>query len=168
MRRNPAASLPMLRLLALLLAAGLPPAAWAQGTIMQAPAPPEPTLSSGAAAAAPAPTPAGPQINAAIQFDKSERWIIPKYFQDIRDRQRRASRYKVYPRDLPAGLSQAPEPGEILPPAVLAKMEPLPKPLILELPRARPDTSRYIAGKDVLLVQRSSGKVLDVLSGIVH
>src|SRR3546814_5066813 len=72
------------------------------------------------------------------------------------------------PRDLPAGLTQAPAPGDILPPAILAEMTPLPKPLIRELPRVRPDTSRYIAGRDVLLVQRSSGKVLDVLSGIVH
>ncbi|WP_379725099.1 hypothetical protein [Ferrovibrio xuzhouensis] len=134
--------------------------------MMQAPVPPSPPLSSGNTTAAPAL--AGPQINAALQFDRSERWLIPQYFQSIRDRQRRASRYKIYPRDLPAGLTQAPATGDILPPAILAEMTPLPKPLIRELPRVRPDTSRYIAGRDVLLVQRSSGKVLDVLSGIVH
>lgn len=168
MRRPPAARLPALRLLALLLAAGLAPAAWAQGAMMQAPPPPGTPLTSGAATVAPAPAPASAPLNAALQFDQSERWLIPNYFQGIRDRQRRASRYKVYPRDLPAGLKQQPAAGDILPPAVLAEMEPLPKPLVRELPRARPDTRRYIAGKDVILVQPSSGKVLDVLRGVLH
>src|SRR3546814_20112303 len=96
--------------------------------MMQAPPPRNPPLPSGNTAAAPAP--AGPQINAALQFDRSERWLIPNYFQNIRDRQRRASRYKIYPRDLPAGLTQAPAPGDLLPPAILRELKPLPQPSI--------------------------------------
>lgn len=150
---------------------GLAPALWtasacAAGTMMQAPAPPAITLPT--EQPTPDTTSTQPLINPAIQFNRTERWLIPDYFIRIRDRQRRATRYKSYPRDLPAGLEKRPAIGEILQPAILATMEPLPKPLLLELPAPRPDTRRYIAGQDVLLVQPSSGKVLDILNGVLH
>lgn len=153
-----------------LLALPAPSALAQTGTMMQAPA--APTLSvptqrsDGIATANPHIT--SQLVDPTVQFDNSERWIIPRYFEHVRERQRRAARFRNYPRDLPAGLTAPPSTGDVLPATVLAGMEPLPKPLTRELPAPRPDTRRYIAGKDVVLVRASSGKVLDVLSGVLR
>jgi hypothetical protein len=153
-------------LAAVLLGGLAAPGARAQGTMMQAPAPqalPQSREPDTVLPAAPA-----RQFDPAVEFISSERWIIPDYFRKVRERQRRAARYKTYPRALPDGLSAAPARGDILPTAIIAQMDPLPRTLLRELPAARPDTRRYVAGRDVLLVQASSGKVLDILPNVVH
>jgi len=104
----------------------------------------------------------------ATQFNRTERWLIPSYFQKLRDKQRRAARSKVYQRILPAGLENPPVAGDVLSASVLANLHRLPGPLVRDLPARRPDTQRYVAGKDILLVQPSTGKVLDVIAGVIH
>lgn len=104
----------------------------------------------------------------ATQFNSTERWLIPRYFELLRDRQRRAGRSKIYARALPAGLTVMPGIGDTLPATVMAQMEPLPGPLLRELPPRRPDTQRYVAGQNVLLIQLSSGRVLDTLDRVIY
>ncbi len=107
-------------------------------------------------------------IDERIAFNHAERWLIPYYFDDVRIKQRRAARDKTQPRALPAGLTVAPAKGDLLQPAVMAELRRLPSPLIRQLPKERPDTTRLIAGKDVLMLRRSTGEVLDVLGNAIR
>ena len=75
---------------------------------------------------------------------------------------------KVYERALPAGLTEPPAKGDILPASVIADMRPLPGPLVRELPPARPDTERLVVGTDIILLRPSSGEVLDVLDRVIQ
>ncbi len=150
----------------ILQAAGLS-AAWAQSAFpgLQTPPPPPPPQDTPVVMAAPAPL---PPVDESVAFNHAERWIIPDYFGRVRERQLRASRSKKYARDLPAGLTKPPAKGDQLSPAVVAELRRLPEPLLRELPPARPDTLRRIAGQDVLMLRRATGEVLDILSGVIH
>lgn len=157
----------MQRRLAILLAAlagfALPAAAQSSFPGMEtAPPPAEPQSTMTAAPAAPL-----PPIDDRVAFNHPERWIIRHYFARVREDQLRASRSKVYERALPAGLTEPPAKGDILPASVIADMRPLPGPLVRELPPARPDTLRRIAGKNVLMLRASTGEVLDLLDNVV-
>lgn len=167
----------MRRQLILLTAIGLaaamtPPAgtsaAWAQSAFpgLQTP-PPPPPQDNPLPAAASAPAPLAP-IDETVAFNHAERWIIPDYFGSVRELQLRASRSKKYERDLPPGLTQPPAKGDHLSAEAIAGMRMLPGPLLRQLPPARPDTLRRIAGQDVLMLRRSTGEVLDVLRGVIH
>lgn len=108
-----------------------------------------------------------PPIDDSVAFNHAERWIIRDYFGRVREQQLRASRSKRYDRDLPAGLKQPPAKGDQLPAATIAEMRSLPGPLLRQLPPARPDTMRRIAGKDVLMLRASTGEVLDILNEMI-
>lgn len=102
-----------------------------------------------------------------VAFNPPEQWLIPRYFQKVREQQKRAARSKRYDRALPAGLTRDPAKGDHLSPAVLAELSRLPGPLLRELPPARPGTDRVIVGKNVLMVATTDGQVLDILPGIL-
>jgi hypothetical protein len=102
-----------------------------------------------------------------IAFNAAETWMIPHYFDQVRDKQKRAARSKKYPRDLPEGIASDPAKGDLLPLPVLARLERLPAPLLRDLPPNRPDTDRVVVGKNVLMVRRSTGEVLDILPNIL-
>lgn len=106
-------------------------------------------------------------IDDRVAFNASERWIIPTFYERVRDKQRRAARSKKYERVLPAGLSRDPAKGDLLPMAILARLDRLPGPLLRELPPARPDTDRVMVGKNILMVSTATGEVLDILPGIL-
>ena len=106
-------------------------------------------------------------IDDRIAFNTSERWIIPTFYQQVREKQKRAARSKKYDRVLPAGLSRAPAQGDLLPLTVLAGLDRLPGPLLRDLPPARPNTDRVLVGKDVVMVNTATGEVLDILPGIL-
>lgn len=110
--------------------------------------------------------PAAETIDPAIQFNTTERWLIPYYFDKIRERQTRANRSNVYDRALPAGIEKQPGIGDRLPLAVLPDLRRLPGPLQRDLPPRRPDTERYIIAQDIVLVRPSSGEVLDIIGGV--
>ncbi|HEX6958679.1 MAG TPA: hypothetical protein VF194_11900 [Ferrovibrio sp.] len=145
------------------LTAGLLAAPPARAQVMQAPAPrtPEPIpVNPPPAAEAP--------INEAIAFNRTERWLIPFYFDKEYGNRRHAARGKRNTRAAPASFEKAPEIGDVLTAAQIADLPRLPGPLVRDLPPRRPDTQRYVAGPDVLLVQQSTGKVLDKLGGVVR
>ncbi len=112
---------------------------------------------------------AAPQaVDERIAFNSSERWIIPTFYERVREKQRRAARSKKYERALPAGIPAAPARGDRLPVTVLASLDRLPGPLLRELPPARPNTDRVMVGKDILMVSTATGEVLDVLPNILY
>lgn len=103
-----------------------------------------------------------------LAFNAAESWLIPHYFEQVREKQKRAARSKKYERALPEGIRTDPAKGELLPLTVLARLDRLPGPLQRELPPNRPDTDRVVVGKNVLMVRRSTGEVLDILPNILH
>ncbi len=112
---------------------------------------------------------AAPQaVDERVAFNSSERWIIPTFYERVREKQRRAGRSKKYDRALPAGIAAAPAKGDLLPMTVLATLDRLPGPLLRNLPPARPQTDRVMVGKDILMVSTSTGEVLDVLPNILY
>ncbi|MFN4276216.1 MAG: hypothetical protein ACK4FJ_07930 [Ferrovibrio sp.] len=133
-----------------------------------APPPPAPTLPPAFS------TPQGPaaqpavEIDDRIAFNSTERWLIPDYFQRVREKQSRASRAAKFQRGLPEGIAKAPRKGDLLPANVVASLHRLPGPLLRELPPARPDTERLVVGIDIILLRRSSGEVLDVLGSVIE
>ena len=82
-----------------------------------------------------------------VAFNTAEGWIIPQYFALVREKQKRASRSKEYPRALPEGIAAAPAKGDLLPQGILARLDRLPGPLLRELPPRRPDTDRVVVGQ---------------------
>ena len=68
--------------------------------------------------------------------------------------------------ELPKGLAQHLERHGTLPPG-LAKRN-LPDDLDARLPRLGPDQERIIVDNDVLLVLRTTGRILDIIKDIVH
>lgn len=103
-----------------------------------------------------------------IAFNNSERWLIPTFYERVREKQKRAARNKKYDRVLPAGITADPAKGDMLPMTVLSTLDRLPGPLLRELPPARPGTDRVLVGKNILMVSTASGEVLDILPGILH
>jgi hypothetical protein len=108
-----------------------------------------------------------PVIDDRIAFNSAERWIIPTFYERVRDRQKRAARSKKYERALPAGITADPAKGELLPMPLLARLDRLPGPLLRNLPPNRPETDRVLVGKNVLMVSTATGEVLDILPNIL-
>ncbi len=129
---------------------------------------PPPALPVEAAPQTPLITAPRQAVDERIAFNSSERWIIPTFYDRVREKQRRAARNKKYERILPAGIAAAPARGDRLPVTVLASLDRLPGPLLRELPPARPNTDRIMVGKDILMVSTSTGEVLDVLPNILY
>lgn len=160
MRRAP---LSMLALLAALLPASV---AQAQLTGPGLAPPPAPAFNTAPQPAAIVAVPQQP-IDDRVAFNSSERWIIPTFYQRVRDKQQRAARSKRYERTLPAGLNAPPAKGDLLPMTLLASLDRLPGPLLRDLPPARPGTDRVMVGKDILMVNTATGEVLDVLDNVL-
>lgn len=132
-----------------------------------APPPPPPSTSMQVQPFAPA-VPQAARIDERTAFNSAERWLIPYYFQRVRDKQTRASRAEKFQRRLPAGIAKAPGKGDVLPANVVAGLPRLPGPLLRDLPPARPDTERLVVGTDIILLRPSSGEVLDVLDKVIQ
>lgn len=133
-----------------------------------APPPPAPTLPPAFSASQGPVAQRAAQIDDRIAFNSTERWLIPNYFQRVREKQTRASRAEKFRRGLPEGIAKAPVKGDVLPANVVAGLHRLPGPLLRELPPARPDTERLVVGTDIILLRPSSGEVLDVLGKVIE
>ena len=107
-------------------------------------------------------------IDDRVAFNSAERWIIPTFYERVREKQKRAARSKKYERVLPAGLSADPAKGDLLPVTLLATLDRLPGPLLRDLPPHRPNTDRVVVGKNVLMVSTATGEVLDILPNILY
>lgn len=146
--------------------------------VMASPASAQSALRGPGLAPAPAESPLLPQpvpvatprapIDDRIAFNTAETWRIAHYFTQVREKQKRSSRSKKFPRALPEGITTDPAKGDRLPLDVLARLDRLPGPLLRELPPRRPDTDRVVVGKNVLMVRSSTGEVLDILPDILH
>jgi hypothetical protein len=108
------------------------------------------------------------KVDDRIAFNSAERWIIPTYFNRVREKQKRASRSKKYERLLPDGITAYPAKGDLLPLGLVAGLDRLPGPLVRDLPPNRPNTDRVVVGKDVLMVSTATGEVLDILSNVLY
>jgi hypothetical protein len=154
-----------------LLAAGLAALLAASTAQAQMPGPnlaPPPLLPSDTQPQAAIFTAAPQAVDERVAFNSSERWIIPTFYERVREKQRRAARNKKYERTLPAGITAVPAKGDLLPMTVLARLDRLPGALLRSLPPARPQTDRVMVGKDILMVSTSTGEVLDVLPNILY
>lgn len=99
-------------------------------------------------------------------FAGPDQWIIPRYYQRLRDDQHRAkTSRKNMQRGLPAGLTQQPAKGERLPMGFVR--EPLPTALLRDLPALPNGIERLVIAQDVVLL-RGDGLVLDILPNIVR
>lgn len=107
-------------------------------------------------------------IDDRVAFNTTERWIIPTFYERVREKQHRAARSKKYERVLPAGITADPARGDLLPVTLIATLNRLPGPLLRDLPPNRPDTDRVVVGKNVLMVNTATGEVLDILPNILH
>lgn len=105
-------------------------------------------------------------VNMITGFAGPDQWIIPRYFERLREDQIRAkaSRKKMT-RALPAGVTKRPAKGDILPGNF--DRQPLPTALIRDLPRLPKGLDRVILAQDIALV-RSDGLVLDVITDVVQ
>lgn len=154
-----------------LIIAGISAALVASAAQAQMPGPnlaPPPAVNPNSPASTPVFTATTQVIDERIAFNASERWIIPTFFERVRDKQKRAARSKTYDRDLPAGIKANPAKGDLLPMTVLATLDRLPGPLLRELPPNRPNTDRVVVGKNVLMVSTATGEVLDILPNILY
>lgn len=132
-------------------------------------APPPPALPAAPVASPlPANAPAVAGIDERIAFNSTERWLIPHYFQRVREQQRRAARAKKFQRALPDGVATPPQKGDMLPLGVVASLHRLPAPLARDLPPERPDTNRLVVGTDIVMLRSSTGEVLDVLNRVIE
>lgn len=129
---------------------------------------PPPTLPDYAQPQTPLITAPRVAVDDRVAFSSSERWMIPTFYERVRERQHRAARSKKYDRVLPAGISADPTRGDRLPITVLATLDRLPGQLLRDLPPARPETDRVLVGKNVLMVNTTSGEVLDILPNVLH
>lgn len=99
-------------------------------------------------------------------FVAPDRWIIRDYFvRRQKDRLLSKEDRRRSTRALPVGLSTQPRAGDILP---AFERNPLPQPLLRDLPRLPPGVERVVIGHDVILLRIRSGEVIDVLADILR
>jgi len=99
-------------------------------------------------------------------FVAPDRWIIRDYFvRRQKDRLLSKEDRRRSTRALPVGLSGQPKAGDILP---AFERNPLPQPLLRDLPRLPPGVERVVIGHDVILLRTGSGQVIDVLPDILR
>ncbi|MEL3889064.1 hypothetical protein V6B08_02260 [Ferrovibrio sp. MS7] len=107
-----------------------------------------------------------PNPLAVTGFAGPDQWIIPRYFERLREDQIRAkASRKNMARELPPGLSKLPAKGDVLP--LNFERRPLPSALRRDLPKLPAGLERVVIAQDVALV-RSDGLVLDIISGVVR
>ncbi len=69
--------------------------------------------------------------------------------------------------NLPPGLQKHLQRNGSLPPGLQKRLEPLPKDLERRLPRIPEDWGRVILGRDVLLLDRRTNRILDIIENVI-
>lgn len=69
--------------------------------------------------------------------------------------------------NLPPGLQKHLEKNGQLPPGLQKRLEPLPSDLIRQLPRLPDYWERVIVDRDVILLDRRTNRILDIIEGVV-
>lgn len=91
-----------------------------------------------------------------IRFSDNEVRIIDDYYR----------RYPAQVQALPPGIAKNLARGKPLPPGIAKKA--LPARLSARLPALREGTNRVIVGDDLVLVDVSTGLILDILNGVLN
>jgi hypothetical protein len=66
-------------------------------------------------------------------------------------------------RSLPPGLAKQLRERGTLPPGLQKRLTPVPRPLVSRLPAAPPYYSRYFAGRDLIVVDRRTNRVVAIV-----
>jgi hypothetical protein len=123
---------------------------------------------------------AGTQVDVSVVFTPEERQVVKQYYtKDIVDQAWEAegkSHGKKGKKGLPPGLAKKGKlpPGlqkqlqrnGTLPPGLEKKLEPLPEPLHARLRPLPPECERAVIGQDVIILDRSTQKILDIIRDV--
>ena len=107
-----------------------------------------------------------------VQFSNEERRIIENYYR--KDHGGKKGKKKGLPPglakrggNLPPGLQKHIERNGQLPPGLQKRLEPLPRDLHGRLPRLPEYYERVILERDVILVDRRTNRVLDIIEDVI-
>ena len=123
---------------------------------------------------------AGTQVEVSVVFTPEERRVITQYYaKDMLDQAWEAEgkgHGKKGKKGLPPGLAKKGKlpPGlqkqlqrnGTLPPGLEKKMEPLPEQLDVRLRRLPPEYERVVVGQDVVILDRTTQKILDIIRDV--
>jgi hypothetical protein len=108
-------------------------------------------------------------INRSLRFTVEERRIIYDYYQGGKKSHKKGLPPGLAKRggNLPPGLQKKLEREGQLPPGLQKRLEPLPTDLTLRLPRLPEHWERVIIERDIVLIDRRSNRVLDIIENII-
>lgn len=69
--------------------------------------------------------------------------------------------------DLPPGLQRQLRKNGKLPPGLQKRLEPLPDEIVVRLPKLPPEWERVILGRHVILIDRRTARVLDIIENVI-
>lgn len=106
------------------------------------------------------------------RFLPEERRAIEDYYRKTEDKKKKSK--KGLPPglakrggNLPPGLQKKLERDGELPPGLQKRMEPLPVDLDRRLPRLPDNWQRVVVERDVILIDRRTNRILDVIEGVI-
>jgi len=107
------------------------------------------------------------------RFSSEERRIIEHYFHRG-DKYKKKHKKKGLPPglakrggNLPPGLQKKLDRGEQLPPGLQKRLEPLPRDLHYRLPRLPDYWERIIVERDIVLIDRRTNRILDIIENVI-
>ena len=120
---------------------------------------------------------AGTQVDVSVVFTPEERQVVKQYYtKDIMDQAWEAEGKSHGKKGLPPGLAKKGKlpPGlqkqlqrnGTLPPGLEKKLEPLPEPLHARLRPLPPEYERAVIGQDVVILDRNTQKILDIIRDV--
>lgn len=123
-------------------------------------------ISQAGAAFSPADAAPSPARVRVARFDADQERLIREWFRSGYNR-RDLPPGLARRRALPPGLAKQIEKNGVLPPGLDRRFEPLPRDLEDRLPRLDAGFERVILGGDVLLIEMSTSRILDLLKDVV-
>ena len=107
------------------------------------------------------------------RFSSEERRII-EYYYHWGEKSKKKNKKKGLPPglakrggNLPPGLQKKLDRGEPLPPGLQKRLEPLPRDLHYRLPRIPDYWERVIVERDIVLIDRRTNRILDIIENVI-
>jgi hypothetical protein len=102
-------------------------------------------------------------------FSAEERRIIEDYYHKGKKSKKKGLPPGLAKRggDLPPGLQKKLDRGGQLPPGLQKRMEPLPTDLDRRLPRLPEHWERVVVERDIVLVDRRTNRILDIIEDVI-
>jgi len=103
------------------------------------------------------------------RFSAEERRIIESYFHKGKKSKKKGLPPGLAKRggNLPPGLQKKLDRGEQLPPGLQKRLEPLPADLHHRLPRLPDYWERVIVERDIVLIDRRTNRILDIIEDVI-